>query len=128
MQTVLPNTLPMKTFIITLPAIFIVTALLIFNSQDLVEFFEVTSQRANKALRKRMEQHYRHDWKQTARALQDDRAAIQVPIKKRQRKSSHWVYLLFLLEYIFLTTPANEIRAAIGLYGLQENLEKQRKE
>lgn len=128
MQTILPNTLPIKTFIITLPAIFIVTALLIFNSQNLVELFGATSQRITRALRKKMEHHYRHDWKQTARALQEDKSAAQVPVKKRQRKSSHWVYLLFLLESIFLTCPVNEVKAVICLYGLREKWENQRKE
>jgi hypothetical protein len=119
MQTVLPNTLPMRDFIITLPVITIFTTFLVFNLEDIVDFSQHSTQRLTTWMTNHMRQHRRKTWKRRAKALHEDRTANELPVKKRRRKSTRWMYLLYVLEAVLVTVPVDEVRSALGLWGLR---------
>ncbi|KAL2001264.1 hypothetical protein VTN02DRAFT_1971 [Thermoascus thermophilus] len=112
MQTLIPRTLPMSAFAIALPSITVVTILLVFNLQTIIDAWEKFSSDITYSLRELMKNHNRQDWRETADALYADRLARQPPVKKAQRKSSHWVYALFLLEAVTVSFPVSEIENA----------------
>ena len=122
MQTVLPNRLPMMAFAVTLPAITLSTAFLVFNLEDIVDFSHHAAQNFTRWMRRRMRRHHRANWKKRAEALHEDRAATELPVKKRTRKSTHWMYLIYILEAILVTLPVDELRATLGLWGLHTKL------
>jgi hypothetical protein len=119
MQTVLPNTLPMKVFIITLPIITLVTTFLVFNLEDIVDFTQHTTQRLTMWMRGHMRQHRRKTWKRRAQALHEDLTATELPVKKRRRKTTRRMYFFYILEAILVTVPVDEVRSVLGLWGLR---------
>ena len=124
MQTILPSTLPMKDFIITLPVITVFTTLLVFNLEDIVDFSQHTTQQLTTWMTNHMRQHRRKVWKRRAQALHEDRTATELPVKKRRRQSTRWMYLFYILEAILVTVPVDEVRSALGLWGLRSRFSK----
>ena len=116
MQTVLPNTMPIKVFIITLPVVFLATAFLVFNLEELVDALQRFSLNTTEWMRQRMLEHRSKNWKVAATRLQEDRIATELPIKKRPRKTTKWMYLLFALQAILVSIPVYEVRCAVNLY------------
>jgi hypothetical protein len=104
--------------VITLPAITLGTALFVLNLEHLLNIWNSITVHCAIWLRLRMRQHRRKDWKNRAIALQEDIAVARAPVRKAQRQSSGWVYLLFLLEYGLVGLPINEIKAALSSAGL----------
>ena len=119
MQTILPPTLPMRDFIITLPVITIFTTFLVFNLEDIVDFSQHTTQQLTTWMTNHMRQHRRKTWKRRAQELHEDRIATELPVKKRRRKSTRWMYLFYILEAVLVTVPVDEVRSALGLWGLR---------
>jgi hypothetical protein len=124
MQTVLPQ-LPMRAFYIALPSVTIFTIFLVFNLRDIVTIWGKSTQAITHSLRKVMQNHPRRVWRKEAEALLEDRAAVQIPVKKRARKSTHWMYFVFIFVTVLVTLPRHELKTAIGLYGLRKRVEKQ---
>lgn len=112
MQTLIPKTLPMSAFAITLPSITVLTILLVFNLQSIIDIWEKISSNITASLRELMKNHNRQDWRDTANALYADKLARQPPVKKAPRRSSHWVYALFILEAVTVSFPVSEIENA----------------
>ena len=124
MQTVLPNTLPMRDFIITLPVITIFTTFLVFNLEDIVDFSQHTTQQLTTWMTNHMRQHRRKTWKRRAQALHEDQTATELPVKKRRRQSTRWMYLFYVLEAVLVTVPVDEVRSALGLWGLRSRFSR----
>jgi hypothetical protein len=124
MQTVLPNTMPMRVFIITLPIITIVTMFLVFNLEDIVDFTQDTTQRLTLWMMEHMRQHRRKTWKRRAEQLHEDRLATELPVKKRRKKTTRWMYFFYILEAILVTVPVDEVRSALGFWGLRARFSK----
>lgn len=119
MQNILPPELPMRDFIITLPVITIFTTFLVFNLEDIVDFSQHTTQQLTTWMTNHMRQHRRKTWKRRAQALHEDRIATELPVKKRRRKSTRWMYLFYILEAVLVTVPVDEVRSALGFWGLR---------
>ncbi|KAJ9232409.1 hypothetical protein DTO166G5_4729 [Paecilomyces variotii] len=112
MQTLIPHTLPMSAFAITMPSITVFTVLLVFNLQTIMDAFEKFGSDITRSMRELMKSHNRQDWRDTANALHVDRIARQPPVKRTKPQSSHWVYALFVLEAITVSFPVSEIENA----------------
>lgn len=111
--------MPIRAFIITLPIVTVITALIVFNLEDLVGFTQRLARSLTRSMRDSMYQHRRKRWKRTAEALDDDRTATELPVKKRPRRSTHWMYFVYTLETLFVTIPVYEVRCAFNLWGLR---------
>jgi hypothetical protein len=109
----------MRDFIITLPVITIFTTFLVFNLEDIVDFSQHTTQQLTTWMTNHMRQHRRKTWKRRAQALHEDRIATELPVKKRRRQSTRWMYLFYILEAALVTVPVDEVRSALGLWGLR---------
>ncbi|KAI9738344.1 MAG: hypothetical protein M1834_008842 [Cirrosporium novae-zelandiae] len=109
MQTILPTTLTIKAFIISLPSITVFTGLLIFNLEYLISQLDIIFQAVTERMRAHMRVS-RADWSKVAQALDHDKAANQIPIKRRKKESSHWAYFGFLVEAAFVFIPVSEIK------------------
>ena len=107
-----------RTFAITLPAITVGTALFVFNLESVLNIWSTVTEQLTDWLRLRMRQHRRKDWKVRAIALREDIALSRAPVRKARRQSSGWVYLLFLLEYVFVALPISEIMTGLCAAGL----------
>lgn len=105
-------------FVISVPTITLGTALLIFNLELLLDTWTAMADYCTGWLRLCMRQHRRNDWKDRAIALHEDTTVAQAPVRKAQRQSSGWVYLLFLLEYVLVALPVGEIGVAMEVVGL----------
>ena len=105
-------------FAITLPAITLGTALLVFNLQNMLDTFITFSEQCTMWLRQRMRHHRRKGWKDRAIALHEDEAVTRAPVRKARRQSSGWVYALFMLEHLFVSLPVSEIIIALNYVGL----------
>jgi hypothetical protein len=105
-------------FVISVPTITLGTALFIFNLELLLDMWTAIADYCTGCLRLRMRQHRRNDWKDRAIALHEDTTVARAPVRKAQRQSSGWVYLLFLLEYVLVALPVGEIGVAIEAVGL----------
>ena len=105
-------------FAITLPAITLGTALLVFNLQNMLDTFNAFSEQCTMWLRHRMRHHRRKGWKDQAIALHEDEAVTRTPVRKARRQSSGWAYALFMLEHIFVSLPVSEIIIALSYVGL----------
>ena len=101
-----------RAFAITVPLITLVTALAIFNLQNILDSFHAMAGNMTSGLRHLMLHHRRKDWKSRAIALHED-MATQAPVRKATRQSSGWVYSLFLAEYLTITLPVNETLAGL---------------
>lgn len=112
MQVVLPSPIPIKYFAITLGSISVATALIVFNLHDIVELWNVLAQQSTRLLRAFMRSHHQKYWREAEEDLRADRVARQPPLRKVQKKSTHWVYLLVLLEVFFVYVPVRELRWA----------------
>lgn len=66
-----------------------------------------------------MRQHRRKTWKRRAQALDEDRIATELPVKKRRKKTTRWMYFVYILEAVLVTIPVDEVRSALGLWGLR---------
>lgn len=109
----------MRAFVVTLPVITIFTTFLVFNLEDIVDFSQHTTQQLTTWMTNHMRQHRRKTWKRRAQALHEDRIATELPVKKRRRKSTRWMYLFYILEAVLVTVPVDEVRSALGLWGLR---------
>jgi hypothetical protein len=114
----------MRYFIITLPVITIFTSFLVFNLEDIVDFSQHTMQQLTTWMTNHMRQHRRKTWKRRAQALHEDQTATELPVKKRRRQSTRWMYLFYFLEAVLVTVPVDEVRSALGLWGLRSRFSK----
>ena len=105
-------------FAITLPAITLGTALLVFNLQNMLDTFNTFSEQCTMWLRQRMRHHRRKGWKDRAIALHEDEAVARAPVRKARRQSSGWAYALFMLEHLFVSLPVSEIIITLSYVGL----------
>src|SRR5437868_5516089 len=119
MQSILPTNLGISAFAVTLPLVTIGTALLVFNLQTMVELWDACSQVITTKMRKFMYNYPRPSWAATAQFLDEDKELSQIPIKKSPRKSGHWVYVLFLIEFALFFIPLHELISAYHVYGLR---------
>ncbi|KKY21564.1 hypothetical protein UCRPC4_g03515 [Phaeomoniella chlamydospora] len=106
MQVILPS-LPIKVFIITVPTIFVFTALIIFNLQNIMDLWDFVSSYVTRRLRISMRHH--GSWDRTARSLHYDKITNKAPTSLRGRKSTHWSYVIFLIEALFIHIPVREV-------------------
>jgi hypothetical protein len=107
-----------NAFAIAVPCITLGTALFVFNLEHLLNIWTSLTCHCTTWLRLRMRQHRRKDWKDRAIALHEDIAVARAPVRKAQRQSSGWVYLLFLSEYLFVALPVGEIAAVMRVVKL----------
>jgi hypothetical protein len=114
----------MRDFIVTPPVITIFTTFLVFNLEDIVDFSQHTTQQLTTWMTNHMRQHRRKTWKRRAQALHEDRIATELPVKKRRRKSTRWMYLFYILEAVLVTVPVDEVRSALGFWGLRSRFSK----
>ncbi|KAK2758324.1 hypothetical protein FQN54_004172 [Arachnomyces sp. PD_36] len=117
-----PNTI--KAFAITLPIITVISALIIFNLDTAISSFDTLVRRFTFGLQRRMKAHYRKDWKDRAVALHEDHLIKEPPARKAAKQSSHWVYVLFLIEAAIVVLPVSEVDAALNFYGLLRSREE----
>ena len=115
MDPILPANLTLTSFAITLPVVTIFTILLISNLQSITQLLEDFASHATSSMRTAMKAHHREDWRETARALHSDRAGRQTPVHRRERQSSHWLYIVFLTESVFVFLPVYEIETSLRL-------------
>jgi hypothetical protein len=106
-----PNT--KAAFAISLPVITLAAAILVFNLQNIVTVWSVSTERSSGWLRHLMRRHRHDGWKQQALWLHEDLAATKPPVTKARRRSSAWVYLVFLVEYLLVSVPVGEIAATV---------------
>ncbi|KAL2368082.1 hypothetical protein RJZ57_007542 [Blastomyces gilchristii] len=118
MQLIEPSATTINAFAITLPVITIVSALLIFNLNSLTAAFDSVVRKATFGLQRQMRLHHRKEWKHRALALHQDDISTEPPVRKASKESSHWVYILFLIETAVVVTPVSELNAALNCYGL----------
>jgi|ERR1700722_11611533 hypothetical protein len=116
MQSILPNGLHMSAFVITICSVTVFTAFLVLNLQIMSEVIESAAGKGTAWLRKLMHGHHRAHWKKTERALKYDRDAKKIPVQSRLRRSTHWMYILFVFESIFITLPVHEIQIVQRLW------------
>ncbi|OJD22515.1 hypothetical protein ACJ73_06140 [Blastomyces percursus] len=117
MQMIEPSTATINAFAITLPVITIVSALLIFNLNSLTAAFDSAVRKGTFGLQRQMRLHHRKEWKQRALALHQDDISTEPPVRKASKESSHWVYILFLIETAVVVIPVSELNAALHCYG-----------
>lgn len=108
MQVVLPQ-LPIKVFIITVPTIFVFTALLIFNLQNIIDAFDLVSSRTTTSLRRSMRQKHGDRWAHTAKSLQYDLVTKKAPTRRSTRQSTKWFYLEYGVEALIVHLPASQV-------------------
>lgn len=118
MQIIHSNAQTVKAFAITLPSITVITALLIINLESMMAISGSTFRRFTSSLQEQMRSHHRTNWKAKAHALQQDHLATRPPARKITRQSSHWVYILFVIEAILVLVPVAEVAAAFNCYGI----------
>jgi hypothetical protein len=118
MSALLPATVPMHTFVVTLISVTIFTAFLVLNLQLLTELVKRLMGELTIILRRVMQSHWRPSWRKTIVALQNDTDAAKIPIQNRLRRSSHWMYLVFIIEALLVGIPVYELRAAANFWGL----------
>ncbi|KAK2811088.1 hypothetical protein FQN50_002424 [Emmonsiellopsis sp. PD_5] len=118
MQIIEPNPTTINAFAIAFPIITIVSALLIFNLNNLTTAFDTVVRNTTSVLLRKMKLHSRSDWKSRAQALQQDNIMAEPPVRKASKQSSHWVYMLFLIEAALVLLPVSELKAALCCYGL----------
>jgi hypothetical protein len=113
----------MHTFVITIISVTIFTAFLVLNLQLLTELVKQLMGIFTILLRKFMQRHWRPSWRKTNSALQNDVDAAKIPIQNRLRRSSHWMYLIFIIETLLVGIPVYELRAAANLWGFISHLD-----
>src|SRR2546423_668574 len=118
MATVLPSTVSVHTFAVTLISVTIFTAFLVLNLQLLTELVKRLMGQLTILLRRLMQRYWRRSWRKTIVALQNDTDAAKIPTQNRLRRSSHWMYLVFIIEILLIGTPVHELRAAANIWGL----------
>ena len=107
----------MQTFAIVLPIVTIVTGILIFNLHDLTDVYIVTTDRITSWIRKQMLRSQGTGWDSTVRLLESERASMAPITTMKPQRRSAMIYMVFLLEFIFLTLPVQEVTALIHIYG-----------
>jgi len=126
MQTILPSSVHPSWFAITICAVTAFTAFLVFNLQLMGEIVEAIIGKGTKGLRERMHGHQRPHWIKTGQALQISRDATTIIVQNRLRRTSHWMYFLFIVETAAVTIPVHELKAASTGWGyLEDSSEKQ---
>jgi hypothetical protein len=126
MQTILPSSVHPSWFAITICAVTVFTAFLVFNLQLMSEVVEAMIGKGTKGLRERMHGHQRPHWIKTGQALQISRDATTIIVQNRLRRTSHWMYFLFIVETAAVTIPVHELKAASTGWGhLKDSSEKQ---
>ncbi|OAX81133.1 hypothetical protein ACJ72_04526 [Emergomyces africanus] len=118
MQIIEPSSRTINAFAITLPVITIISALLIFNLNTLTEAFDSAVRKATSSLQRQMKLHHRREWKRRALTLHQDDISTEPPVRKASKESSHWVYIIFLIELAVVAIPISELNAALHCYGL----------
>lgn len=108
MQVVLPQ-LPVIYFYITLPCVVVAAALVMFNMQNLFDLYDAIASKITLELREVMSSHHREEWREMGELLRRDRQARQTPIRKIQRSTTHWDYVLFLIESVVFDLPVHEL-------------------
>ena len=107
----------MQTFATILPIVTVVTGILIFNLHDLTDIYNVTTDRTASWIRKQMLESHGTGWKSTVRLLESERASMAPITTMKSRQRSAGIYILFLLDSMFITLPVQEVIALFHLYG-----------
>ncbi|KAF2104083.1 hypothetical protein NA57DRAFT_50929 [Rhizodiscina lignyota] len=116
MQIIGNSTSTVHIFAAVLPAITVVTALFVFNLHNVVNAWELFTDYISSWLRSSMKEHRRGDWQRTAIALHEDMNASKAPVRKAQKRSSAWVYLVFIIEALIVSLPVGELSNAASLF------------
>jgi hypothetical protein len=106
------------TFAILLPTFTLGAGLLVFNLENLISVASIGTEKLTTWFRRRMRNHHRKSWKRRAIDLHEDEIAHKAPVTEARRKSSAWVYPLFLLEWAFVALPIYEIVAFLHIVGV----------
>jgi hypothetical protein len=117
MQTIIPSNVHPSWFAITICAVTVFTAFLVFNLQLMSEVVEAIIGKGTKGLRERMHGHQRPHWNKTGQALQISREATAIIVQNRLRRTSNWMYFLFIIETAVITIPIHELKAASTGWG-----------
>lgn len=108
MQVVLPN-LPIHVFVVTMPCVFLGTAFVMFNASNMIDQGERLAQWVAGFLRNRMKEHHHNRWQSRLDALQKDKQNLEAPVRRVQRQSSRWTYIVFGLTLLLFDLPVHEI-------------------
>ena len=108
---VIPKTITIRVFAIVLASVTVITLMVCLNLHGIIDNTERSARKCASRLRRHMEAHSFDHWRRIANNLKEDLMASQEPIKKFERKSSGWMYFVFVLEFVFIAIPAHEIRA-----------------
>lgn len=108
MQVVLPS-LPLKVFIITVPVIFVFTAILVFNLQNVIDVWEIVTSQITDSLRRSMRSRRIKRWSSTAKSLHYDKLTNKAPTRRSDRRSTQWSYVWYGVEAIFIHIPVHEV-------------------
>jgi hypothetical protein len=103
-----------KALAILLPAMTISTALFVFNVERILDLWGELYRKCTIWLQRSMQRHPRNDWKARATALREDEHIGKAPIRKAKKRSSGWVYLFYMAEYLALTLPISELATTLG--------------
>jgi hypothetical protein len=111
MQSILPSTTSMKTFIIVLPVVTVSTILAVFiltgALQDVQQAISKNVPNPGQKLGEFMWQHLGTKWGKEQ--FYDPRAAV--------KQHSVWKYLAYFVELCFISIPVHEVKEAVNLYG-----------
>lgn len=124
MQIIERNSTTIKAFAITLPSITVATAFIIFNLNTTMTALGSLARSVTMGLQRKMRAHHRRDWNDRAFALHQDDLTTEPPARKAAKQSSHWVYILFLIETLVVVLPVSELDNAIHCYGIYNEMEK----
>ncbi|KAH6679338.1 hypothetical protein B0J14DRAFT_295896 [Halenospora varia] len=128
MQIIESSPRAVKAFAITLPTIFVATALIIFNLDTVMAAFNALDRRLTLSLQQQMRLHHRPTWKDRAYALHQDHLSTAPPARKAAKQSSHWVYLLYIVEAATVIIPVLEVNAAVHCYGILSSSDDEKKQ
>ncbi|KAF2401106.1 hypothetical protein EJ06DRAFT_475641 [Trichodelitschia bisporula] len=100
-------------FAAVLPAIFLATALFVFNLSTLSDAASTLAEAFSNALRDRMRACPHTVWPARAARLTRHAAQAKPPVRKARHTAVGWVYALFLLEGTAVALPRGEIAALV---------------
>lgn len=98
-------------FVSVLPAVTVLTALFVFNMQNIILLWERSADAFGHWLRGGMMQNHRKVWHTRAAALEQDLAATRAPIRRLERETA-WIYPIYMVESVFVAFPVGELARA----------------
>lgn len=101
-------------FASVLPAVTVLTALFVFNMENIITLWERSGDAMGGWLRRAMSRNNRGVWHGRAIALEQDLAASRAPVRKAQRETTAWTYLAFIFESVLVEIPVSELAKAVS--------------